>query len=314
MLIEPSSATSRATPAEVIAGSPCLEYSFHLRTTGSHEVEVEFLPALSLNNERGRRYAVSVDAEQPVIVALSDESGSGSTWSRSVLRSSISGRSTHAFTTAGVHTLKIWMVDPGLVLDRLEIHSSPAPYTYHGLRETRVGMLDTLWIAAGETFVVEGSGRKFSRVINEGTLEVRSSDLTVDGDIVNYGTIRIMGDCAVRAGGNVSNFGTLDRMSWHSGVSAGFGNFSNYGSTLETTEFRIQDQWMAEGKFHLRLPSFEGHRYALQINDSLSMGGWQSAGSAQYGAGTIGSPVPLTFSWPVERPRLFFRIALDGEE
>ena len=314
MIVKPASAPSRTTPAQIVANAPSLEYSFYLRTPGTHQVEAVFLPALSLNNDRGRRYAVSVDGATPTIVSLSAESGSGSTWSRSVVRSTIKGSSTHTFGSSGNHTLKIWMVDPGLVLDRIGVHTMPTPYTYHGLRESAVDPLDTLYVAAGETFLLDGSDKSFKRIVNDGTLEIRSSALAVYGDLINQGTLRVMGDSTLTVGGNVSNFGVLDSMSWQSGGPSGLSDYSDFGSILDTGYFHLEDHWMAEGQFHMRLPGFEGHRYALQKNDSLSANGWESAGSPQYGSGTYGSPVPLTFSWPAVGPRMFFRVELDGAD
>jgi hypothetical protein len=314
MIVQPTSAPSLTIPAQILAHAPSLEYSFHLRTPGNHRVEAVFLPALSLNNERGRRYAVSVDGETPTIVSLSSESGSGNVWSRSVLRSAISGRSTHSIATAGAHTLKIWMVDPGLVLDRVGVYTSATPYAYFGLRETAVDRPDTLYVAAGETFVLDGTSRSFKRIVNEGTLEIRASALMVEGDIINFGTLRVKGASPITVGGNVSNFGLVDSMSWQSGGVSGFPDYTDFGSLLDSSYFHLEDFWLADGAFHFQVPGYQGHRYALQKNETLSASGWIPAGSAQDGGGVLGNPEAVIFSSPIEGPRMFFRVGLDGNE
>ena len=311
MIVQPTTAPSLTTPAEVLAEAPSLEYSFHLRTTGSHQIEATFLPALSLNKERGRRYAVSIDGETPTIVSLSSESGSGGTWSRSVLRSAIEGTSTHSIATPGEHTLKIWMVDPGLVLDRVSVHTADNPYTYYGLRETAVDGLNTLYVAAGETFVLNGETTSFKRIVNEGTLEISSSAIAVEGDLINFGTLRVKGSSTLPVGGNVANFGIVDSMSWTSGGIAGFSNFSDFGSEMNSSSFYLKDYWMDGVGVHFQVPGYEGHRYELQRNGSLDAGAWISSGPVQYGSGSYGSPNPIIFDWPADTSRMFFRVALD---
>lgn len=314
MIVQPTTAPSLTTTAEILAHAPSLEYSFHLRTPGSHKVEAAFLPALSLNDERGRRYAVSVDGEPPVIVSLSSESGSGNTWSRSVLRQSITGSSTHSMEAAGSHTLRIWMVDPGLVLDRIGVHSTAVPYTYFGLRETAVVSHETLFVPAGETLVLDRVNRSFKRIVNEGTLEIRSSVLVTEGDVINFGTLRVKGESSLTVGGNVSNFGVMDSMSWQSGNFPDFFDYTDFGSLLDSSYFHIEDFWLAGDELHLQVPGYRGHRYALEKNGTLFESGWVPAGSPQDGGGEPGIPEPVTFICPAEGPRMFYRVGLDGDE
>ena len=312
MTVRPTTAPSLTTPAGILAGAPSLEYSFHLRTPGNPTIEASFLPALALNADRGRRYAVAIDGEAPTVVSLSSESGSGGTWSRSVLRSSIAGRSVHAIPSPGVHTLKIWMVDPGLVLDRVTIVTGVAPSTHEGLRETAAGAATTLHVAAGQTVVLDAGSTTFRRVVNHGTLEIRGASMTVEGDLFNFGTLRVTGDSTVEVGGNVANFGLVDSMSWKS--DGAFPDYSEFGSSMGGSCFHLEDVWLDGGGIHLRVPGYEGHRYGMQRNETLDARDWIQAGAVQEGSGVPGSPVQLTFSWPVDGPRGFFRIELDGGE
>jgi hypothetical protein len=314
MIVQPTTAPSLTTPAAIIAHAPSLEYSFHLRTAGSHRVDAIFLPALSLNDERGRRYAVSVNGETPTLVSLSSESGSGNVWSRSVLRQAITGSSTHSFATAGDHTLRIWMVDPGLVLDRVEIHTSLTPYTYSGLRETAANSPDTMYVAAGETFVLDGTSRTYKRIVIEGTLEIRSSAIEVEGNIINFGTLRVKGASTLTVDGNVSNFGVMDSLSWQPDGVSGFPDYTDFGSLLDSSHFRIENYWLGDGEFHIQVPGYQGHRYVLHKNETLSVTGWVAAGSVQDGGGVYGNPEPVTFNSPIDGSRMFFRVGLDGND
>lgn len=308
MVVSPTTAPSLTTATEIVGNSPVLEYSFHLRTVGSHRVEVDFLPALALNNERGRRYAVAVDGEAPTIVALSSQSGSGTTWSRSVLECAISGNSTHAIATPGVHTLKVWMVDPGLVLDRIVIATGKVPHSFDGPRETATAMSATLRIQAGETFLLDGDTASFRRVVNHGTLQLRASSLATLGDLVNFGTLRVIGPSALSSGGNIANLGLLDAMAW---PSPGLTDYSNFGDVMLGDLFHTEDAWIDEGGFHIRVPGYTGHDYTLFRSSTLSADDWQQAGSSRAGTGTVGAPDAVEFTWPADQARMFFRVGLD---
>ena len=61
-----------------------------------------------------------------------------SAWSRRVLDSTTIGSSTLDVTTAGAHVLKIYMVDPGVVLDKLVLDTGGARPSYFGPPETKI--------------------------------------------------------------------------------------------------------------------------------------------------------------------------------
>jgi len=47
-------------------------------------------------------------------------------WQENVLRNAALTSSVHSVTKPGLHTLKIWMVDPGIVLDAIEAETGGA--------------------------------------------------------------------------------------------------------------------------------------------------------------------------------------------
>ncbi|HTY59734.1 MAG TPA: glycosyl hydrolase 115 family protein, partial [Bacteroidota bacterium] len=107
--------------------APCLEYRVYLFTTGTVEVEGIFGPALNFSPGRGVRYAVSIDGDLPQVATLVPEKYSArngnSDWERSVVENSRSSRTSHVVTRPGYHTLKIWMVDPGVVLEKVVVNT-----------------------------------------------------------------------------------------------------------------------------------------------------------------------------------------------
>jgi hypothetical protein len=197
------------------------------------------------------------------------------------------------------------MVDPGLVMDRIVVLTGAVPYTYDGLRETSAELRDELIIEANEIVVIDGNTKRFKKIVNRGVLEIRSSDLVIDGDLINFGTLRIIGSSAVQAEGNIANFGVLDSMTW---TASTLTDYSDFGSVLDSSYFRIESQWQQDGSFHIQVPGYEGHRYSLLRTATLGQEEWVSTGPIQYGEGTLANPIPVTFVWPMDQERMFFRV------
>jgi hypothetical protein len=84
---------------------------------------------------RGLRVAVSLDDEEPrVIDLLADRSGGA--WSRMVSDGVNRVTTNLGIAEPGRHTLKIWLVDPGVVLQRVELDLGGIKPTYLGPRES----------------------------------------------------------------------------------------------------------------------------------------------------------------------------------
>src|SRR6266581_2890590 len=120
--------------------SPRLEYKLYLFDPRSVEVEAILAPTLNFVPGRGLRYAISFDDEAPqVIDALAQNSVEA--WGTSVKDSVRKVRSTHLLAKSGYHTLKVWMVDPGVVLQKLVVNLGGVKPSYLGPPESyrRVG-------------------------------------------------------------------------------------------------------------------------------------------------------------------------------
>ncbi len=74
-------------------------------------------PTLNFVPGRGLRYAVSFDDQPPQIIDIVprdfDARNGNRQWEESVKDACRFVQSTHTLPSAGYHTLKIWMVDPG---------------------------------------------------------------------------------------------------------------------------------------------------------------------------------------------------------
>jgi hypothetical protein len=131
-----------ATPTK---DSPCLEYQMYLFSTGEAEVTVITSPMLNFMPGRAIRYAVSFDDHEPQTVTLvpanySAQNGNRD-WETSVLDNARYGRSKHTIAAAGYHTMKIWMVDPGVVVQKLIVDLGGLKPSYLGPPESFFGVV-----------------------------------------------------------------------------------------------------------------------------------------------------------------------------
>ena len=109
---------AESTTDTAFSAHPWLEYSTSL-APGAHTLLVKCLPTQSISSKGLLRYAVSINNEPPLIVNIHTESESKA-WKENVLRGFAQGKSTHT-TTAGMATIRIYFLDPGLVINELEI-------------------------------------------------------------------------------------------------------------------------------------------------------------------------------------------------
>jgi hypothetical protein len=153
MTVIPVTAPS-ATPPE---NSPCLEYKVYIAMAGEVHVDLVTGPTLDFVPGRGVRLALSFDNQPPqVIDAFAKQAYANPakrpdlsspavrdwhTWVRDNARKL---SSTHTINHAGVHTLKVWMVDPGVVLEKLIVHHNDVRPSYFGPPPSaRAGHADT---------------------------------------------------------------------------------------------------------------------------------------------------------------------------
>ncbi len=126
-----------ATPGK---DSPCLEYQMYLFSTGAVQVATITSPTLNFVPGRGLRLAVSFDDETPQVVTLvpadyKAQNGNRD-WEKVVGDNARRVHSTHTLANPGYHTLKIWMVDPGVVLQKIVVDCGGVKPSYLGPPES----------------------------------------------------------------------------------------------------------------------------------------------------------------------------------
>jgi hypothetical protein len=136
MTVFPVTAPSVNPPRD----SPYLEYSLNLFCTGAVQVSLQLSPSLNYKPDRSMRIGVSFDDASPQVLTVVPKGyvpGDGNRdWEQSVKDSIRVVKSTHTVSQAGRHTLKVWMVDPGVVLQRLLVDAGGVRSSYLGPPES----------------------------------------------------------------------------------------------------------------------------------------------------------------------------------
>jgi len=115
--------------------SPRLEYRMHLFSSGPVKIRAYLSPTLDFHKVQGLRYAVSFDDESPqTTIIWSDYSNQA--WEQSVSDNIIVAVSEHRLARPGTHVLKFWMVDPGVVLQKLVVDTGGLRPSYLGPPES----------------------------------------------------------------------------------------------------------------------------------------------------------------------------------
>jgi hypothetical protein len=125
--VSPNRFTVESDPAKIQKESPSVTYPVRIAHSGNWDVVVRRLPTWASDPSKPLRYAVSFDDGPVQVVATVAYMGENDLrWQKDVLRNASYSLSTHHLA-GGVHSLRIWGVDPGLILDSLLI--APCGYT-----------------------------------------------------------------------------------------------------------------------------------------------------------------------------------------
>lgn len=120
--------------------SPHVEYDFYTKSKDSFTVQLYFSPLWNFNSTpEGTQFAISIDDEAPRVISLNgdnkaSESGINYQWSGENI---ILKTSKHTISQPGKHTVKYWIVNSGIVLQKLVIDFGGVKQSYLGPPETK---------------------------------------------------------------------------------------------------------------------------------------------------------------------------------
>jgi hypothetical protein len=124
-----------SSPDSIKASAAVVEYDFHTFSSAIPFVTVFALPTHPINNNYRSRYGVSVD-DGPVKVVDAQTFGRSEEWKQNVLRNRAERKIEMPFLQAGKHTLKLYVIDPGIMVDEIRIDLGGLKKAYSSIPET----------------------------------------------------------------------------------------------------------------------------------------------------------------------------------
>ena len=132
------------TAASVTPGgdSPRLEYRMTTTSSGPVKVSTLLAPRNNVLYTDGLKYAISVDDAPPQIVNVTastgaDDGAMNRQWERHTSDNVNTTVTTHVLDRPGTHTVKVWMVDPTVIVQKLVVDTGGVRYSYLGPPESR---------------------------------------------------------------------------------------------------------------------------------------------------------------------------------
>ena len=133
----PLTAKADLEEAQILKG-PSLEYNFYNFNSADARIHVYTIPTHPLSKEYETRYAVRVD-DGPITILNTKTVGRSQEWKENVLRNYAIKSVSIPQLKPGKHKLTIYMVDPGVILDRILINLDGKQLPYSALEETYIG-------------------------------------------------------------------------------------------------------------------------------------------------------------------------------
>ncbi|WP_369679221.1 glycosyl hydrolase 115 family protein [Siphonobacter sp. BAB-5385] len=119
--------------------APHVEYDVDTYSAGEATIHAYFSPSLNFySSEKGLQYAISVDDAPAQIFSINqeDKTSDRGIWNKWAGSNIIIKTSKHVFDKPGKHTLKFWLVNPGVVLQKLVVDFGGVEQSYLGPEET----------------------------------------------------------------------------------------------------------------------------------------------------------------------------------
>lgn len=117
--------------------SSFVEYDFYTFSSTAPGITIFTLPTHPLNNYYSLRYAVSID-DGPLTIVDFKTFGRSEEWKQNVLRNRAERKIDMPDLNAGKHTLKIYCIDPGVIVDEIRIDLGGLKKAYSVIPETRM--------------------------------------------------------------------------------------------------------------------------------------------------------------------------------
>ncbi len=121
--------------------TPKVEYEFTVFKDGNLFIETYLSPTQDYQKKGGLKFAIAIDDEEPQIININEgeikpDFKYADWWLQSVGDNIKKSLSSHNNIQAGTHTLKLWVLEPGIVIQKFVINSGGLKPSYLGPPES----------------------------------------------------------------------------------------------------------------------------------------------------------------------------------
>ena len=121
--------------------APCLEYGMFLFSSGEAGIRIILSPTLNFLAERDLKIGMSFDEEDPQVVIVVPKDfnamNGNKDWEQTVMDNARFINLKQIIKRPGYHTLKIWMIDPGVVIEKIVLDTGGVKASYLGPPESK---------------------------------------------------------------------------------------------------------------------------------------------------------------------------------
>jgi hypothetical protein len=114
-----------------------VEYDFYTSDTGKAIIYTYMLPHFAKDKTHGTSYGVQID-DNEIIVQSNNVKEYSEEWAANIIRNSTINKSSIVIDKAGKHTLKIYSIDPGMIIQKIVIDIGGLKKSYIGPKSTLV--------------------------------------------------------------------------------------------------------------------------------------------------------------------------------
>lgn len=112
--------------------APVVQYRIYFFSTGTFPIEVHRVPTLA---PMSGRVGISIDSGQPeILVGTNDVTDAA--WRKNILEHIEKVTGSITIDEPGYHVLNVWLVDPGVIIDKILIDTGGLAYSYFGPPES----------------------------------------------------------------------------------------------------------------------------------------------------------------------------------
>ncbi|WP_417940499.1 hypothetical protein [Flavobacterium sp. RS13.1] len=113
-----------------------LEYEINFESKGEMSVQLWLAPTLNFNSNKGLKYEISFDGNEPQIINFNGHyKGELGKWQAEHI---IKSATKHNILNTGKHTLRIRVLDPGIILQKILIDCGGLKPAYLGAPESDI--------------------------------------------------------------------------------------------------------------------------------------------------------------------------------